>query len=67
MWAPEVKVFRSPQENLRAHNEIMQVYSGKYERQNAKQDVNVHGFYCQSCNHAHTFTFSIGLVNLVCT
>ena len=50
---PWTKKFRSPQENLWAHNEIRFIEEN-YERKSAKHDVNVIGFCCQSYNHAHT-------------
>ena len=59
---PWTKSFRSPQENLWAHNEIRFIEE-KYKRKSSIHDVNVHGFSCQCCNHAHTFTFSTGEVS----
>ena len=66
---PWTKNFRSPQENLRAHNEIRFIEE-KYKRKSARHDVdhrilvNVYGFSGQSGNHAHTSTgtFSTGLI-----
>ena len=64
---PWTKNFRSPQENLRAQNEIRFIEE-KCKRKSARHDVdhrilvNVCGFSGPSGNHAHTSTFSTSLV-----